>query len=151
MRRKLTKLLLALLLFGGLLVYGSRVAVVSAFHADACHVIALEIASQSEVSALSGDEICNLISGLIRASVIHGEIDANDKPTDLNGNPFVIQRDEKQVVVSTQRSLWQPLVSRQAIMIDSRFNVPHSQFRVPTSAQSIGLASRARPAAIVCQ
>jgi len=60
-----------------------------------------------------------MISNFISASVIHGRIGADGAPTDLNGNPFVVQRDATQVSVATERSVWQPFRIKRAVEVES--------------------------------
>lgn len=120
MRKKLTILIALLIVVGALFMYGMRVGTFYAFHADACHVIALGIAGRmADNGAVSDHEVQVTIGQLISASVIHGCLGADGVPTDLHGNPFIIQRDANQVSVATEWSVWQPFRIKRVVKVES--------------------------------
>jgi hypothetical protein len=103
-----------LLLFG----YVIRVVAVYAFHADACLVIGQSLAQKIEQGeSVSGEELNTEIASLIRASVIHGRVNAGGNPTDMNGNAFLIQQTADRVSVSTRFSVLQPKRSHAEVEI----------------------------------
>jgi hypothetical protein len=76
---------------------------------DTCEEIAMLVANKIESGKpIADDELRNEIAVEIKASVIHGRVDARGNPTDLNGNPFVIERASDRIKVSTQWCLLQP-------------------------------------------
>src|SRR5437763_1003925 len=103
-----------LLLFG----YVIRTVTAHAFHDDACLVIGLSVAGKIEKGEpVSDAELKTEIASLIRASVIHGRVNTDGNPTDLNGNPFLIQQTADRVSVSTRFSLLQPRRSHAEVEI----------------------------------
>ncbi len=100
------------------LCYSVRVAAVHAFHNDACLVIALLVADKTERGEMISDtELRSEMTRLIQGNVIHGRVDRQGSPTDLNGNTFVVQRRADVVTVSTRFSLLQPIKSRAQVDI----------------------------------
>jgi hypothetical protein len=97
-----------------------RIAMLYAFHDDACYVIALDLARRtSNNTAVSDNEVNVIIRELIRGSVIHGRVDEDGSPKDLNGNPFLIKREINKVSVSTVWSLWQPFGNNRVVEVES--------------------------------
>lgn len=124
MRRKPTivvaSIVLCLLLFG----YLARVVTVYTFHADACLVIGRLVADKVEKGKpVSDAEVKTEIAELIRASVIHGRVNKDGSPTDLNGNAFLIQRTAERVTASTRFSLLQPMRSQVKVEIKTHNKV----------------------------
>ncbi len=109
-----------LVLFFG---YAARVVTVRAFHNDACLVISMLVANKIEKGEpVSEAAVKNEVAGLIHASVIHGRIASDGSPTDLNGNPFLIQHTTERVTASTKFSLLQPITSHAEAGIKSHNN-----------------------------
>jgi hypothetical protein len=120
MRKKLTLLIAVLITAAGLLLYGMNAAWLYAVHDDACRVIAMAVARRTaENGALPDPEVQRLIGDLIRASVIHGRVDADGAPSDLNGSPFIIERGPNHVSVATERSVWQPFGIKHVVEVES--------------------------------
>ena len=120
MRKKLTILFAVLIAAAGLLLYAMNVFRLYAVHEDACFVIAGELAGKTADNGASPDpEVQIMIRDLINASVIHGRVDANGVPSDLNGHPFIIRREAKQVSVATEWSVWQPFPIKQVVEVKS--------------------------------
>jgi len=120
MRKKLTLLIAVLIAAAGFFLYGTRVAWLYAVHDDACRAIAMEIAARTaDNGALPDHEVQSLIGDLISASVIHGRVDADGAPRDLNGSPFIIQREPNHVSVATERSVWQPFRIKHVAEVES--------------------------------
>ena len=119
MRKRLTILIAVLVAAAGLLLYAMNVAWLYEVHDDACRMIAAEIANRPAYhGALPDREIQALITNLISASVIHGCVDADGVPSDLNGHPFIIRREPHRVSVATEWSLWQPFGNRHMVEIE---------------------------------
>ena len=109
MRKKKPLLIALFFVTGAIIAYGIHAAIIFVYHADACQVIMLELTKRNAANdALSDEEIRSMIAGLINAGVIHGRIGPDGAPTDLNGNPFVIEQDAKHISVATEGSIWQP-------------------------------------------
>ena len=120
MRKKLTILVAVLIAAAGLLLYAMNVARLYAVHDDACLVIAGELAGKTaDNGALPDPEVQIIIRDLINASVIHGHVDADGAPSDLNGHPFIIRREPKQVSVATEWSVWQPFGIKHMVEVES--------------------------------
>jgi len=130
MLKKLPLRIAVLITAAGLLLYGIRVAWLYAVHDDACRVIAMEIAARTaDKGALPDQEVPILIRNLIRASVIHGRVDADGAPSDLNGSPFLIQREPNHVYVATEWSMWQPFRIKHVVEVES-----HNKAMQPVAA-----------------
>jgi hypothetical protein len=109
MRKKKTLLIALFIVTGAMIAYGIHAAIIFVYHADACQVIMLELTKRNAANdALPDQEIRSMIAGLINASVIHGRIGPDGAPTDLSGNPFVIEQDAKHISVAAEGSIWQP-------------------------------------------
>jgi hypothetical protein len=120
MRKRLIILAIAVLIAAGLVLYAARVWWVRAVHDDACCVIALGIAARkAENGSVSDAETRAMIVHLIDAGVIHGLLDADGSPTDVNGNPFAVRHDEKVVSVATRPSFWDPFGVERRIPVGS--------------------------------
>jgi len=101
--------------------YLIRVATVRVYHDDACLVIGMLVAARIEKGkSVSDADVRPEIANLIRASVIHGRVEKDGAPTDLNGNAFLIQQSADRVIVSTRFSLMQPKRSRAEVEIKAR-------------------------------
>ena len=113
MRISLRKKLVSCTLLVAGAFFAARVAVVSAFHDDACEVISIAVAGMLERGAAVSPETLNAtVAGLIEASVINGRIDGDGNPTDYCGKPFEIVVADGSVTTSTRRSAFHPFESR---------------------------------------
>jgi hypothetical protein len=155
MRRRATILLSAIVFSALLLGYMGRVVVVHAFHDDACLVIAMLVADRIEKGEpLSDAELRIEIADLIRASVIHGRVGRDGSPTDLNGNPFVIEHTAERAAASTRFSLLQPIRSHAEVDIKSHNKSvetnrrPASPFNAGRQFESASCAPPFLPAAV---
>ena len=120
MRKKLTILVAGLIAAAGLLLYAMNVFRLYAVHDDACRVLAMAIANRTaDNETLPDHEIQIIIRDLISASVIHGRVDADGAPSDLNAHPFIIRREPKQVSVATEWSVWQPFRIKHVVEVES--------------------------------
>jgi hypothetical protein len=130
MRRR-TKIVIAVVAFSVLaLGYVVRVVVVHTYHDDACLVIAMLVADKIEKGEVTSEAVLRReIADLIRASVIHGRVDSDGRPTDLNGNPFLIQHTTERATASTRISVFQPICSRAEVDIK-----PHNKADAPNAA-----------------
>jgi hypothetical protein len=104
--------------------YLIRVVVAHEFHDDACSVIAMSVANRLERGeSVSDAELKTEIAVLIRASVIHGRVNSDGNPTDLNGNSFLIHQTADRVSVSTRCSVLQPKRSHAEIEIKRHIKI----------------------------
>lgn len=120
MRSRTTILVAVAILCVLIVAYGVRVVAAYTYHDDACLVISMLVADRAEKGeSVSDVDIGPEIARLIRASVIHGRVDGDGEPTDLNGNAFLIHESAERVTVSTRFSLLQPIRSHGEAYIKS--------------------------------
>jgi len=82
-------------------------------HNDSCHVIAMETKDILRINENATNiELNERIKMFIEASFIHGKVNKDNTPTDLNGNEYYILIDEKSIVVKTRIDFWQVIPSK---------------------------------------